>query len=79
MSHFYGTLQGSRGQATRCGTKNSGVSTVAAGWKGAVETFVTEVDGVDHYEVYLIPWCSSGGQSTLLAKGILDATQDCGK
>jgi len=36
MSHFYGTLQGNRGEATRCGTKKSGIETYAASWKGAI-------------------------------------------
>ena len=38
MSHFYGTLQGNRGEATRCGTKNSGLVTYAASWSGAIRT-----------------------------------------
>lgn len=35
MSRFYGTLDGSRGQATRCGTASSGMRSVAASWSGA--------------------------------------------
>jgi len=37
MSHFYGVLQGNRGQATRCGTKKSELRVTAASWQGAVE------------------------------------------
>ena len=73
MSHFYGTLQGSRGEATRCGTKNSGLTTCAAGWSGAISVYISEVNGVDHYTVDLIPWQNSGGRSTRLAEGILDS------
>ena len=75
MSHFYGVLEGSRGAATRCGTKNSGLTAIAAGWKGAIETYVTEVNGVDHYQVWLIPWQGSGDRERLIAEGILDANE----
>ncbi len=76
MSHFYGTLQGNRGEATRCGSKASGVTTYAAGWGGAVRVTVYEQDGEDRYSVSLTPWQSSGGQSRLLAEGKLDATEE---
>ena len=36
MAHFYGSIRGGRGVATRCGTKNSGYDTLAASWEGAV-------------------------------------------
>lgn len=77
MSHFYGTLQGSRGQATRCGTKNSGITTQAAGWQGCIETHIYHDDatGKDMYRVYLTPWQGSGGSTILLAEGELRAAQ----
>lgn len=31
MSHFYGKLQGNKGEATRCGTRNSGLLAAANG------------------------------------------------
>lgn len=37
MSHFYGYLQGSRGQATRCGTKSSGISAHIRSWNNDVK------------------------------------------
>jgi hypothetical protein len=76
MSHFYGTLQGARGEATRCGTKASGITTHAAGWQGAirVDVFVDE-DGRDSFTVHLVPWQSSGGQIVELASGRLDSGQ----
>ena len=76
MSHFYGTLNGSRGEATRCGDKGSGLNAVAAGWGGAISTQVFEHDGIDMYKVYRTPWKNSGGSSILLAAGRLQA--DCG-
>lgn len=75
MAHFYGTLQGSRGEASRLGGKASGIQTIAAGWGGAINTRVwhDERDGVDRFRVELTPWQSSGGESKVLAEGVLDA------
>lgn len=61
MSTFYGTIKGTRGEATRCGSKASGIKTVAASWKGAVETTLQEnEDGATVAEVWLIPWHGEG-------------------
>lgn len=32
MAHFYGTVQGNRGEASRLGTINSGLRATASGW-----------------------------------------------
>ena len=71
MSHFYGTLKGQRGQATRCGSKSSGITTQTASWAGAVEVSAwhdtrTETDMV---EVRLIPWRNGAGTKRLLYRG----------
>jgi len=62
MSHFYGTLQGNRGQATRCGTKESGLIVTAAGWEGAIRVYLQydEKADRDRYIVDLIPWQGKG-------------------
>lgn len=60
MSHFYGILKGTRGEVTRCGTKNSGLTTTAASWSGAIQTILYQKDGVDMYRVIQIPWLGSG-------------------
>ena len=73
MAHFYGTLAGYRGKTSRLGTKDSGLTTTAAGWKGAISVTVTEVDGIDYYTVSLGPWQGSGGEYVKLASGKLDA------
>lgn len=36
MSHFYGSMQGSHGEATRCGTNDSGISCHVRGWNFGV-------------------------------------------
>ncbi len=38
MSHFYGRIQGNRGEATRSGTKGSGYHATAAIWSGYIVT-----------------------------------------
>lgn len=72
MAHFYGTLKGSRGQATRCGTKSSGVRAIAASWAGAIEVEIhhnTET-GHDHFEVRQIQW-HGNGDYCVLACGVV--------
>lgn len=36
MSEFYGILQGSRGEATRCGSKASGIEATAETWGSVI-------------------------------------------
>jgi hypothetical protein len=72
MSHFYGTLQGSRGQATRCGDKRGGLLTVAASWKGAVNVYVyhDHETGRDMFRVSQQPW-HGAGVSQVLVQGAI--------
>lgn len=65
MSRFYGMLQGSRGEATRQGTPQSGLTTHTAGWQGAVRVRIYDKDGVDTVHVELVPWRGVGGYRTL--------------
>ncbi len=61
MSHFYGILQGSRGEATRCGTKNSGMETYCASWSGAVRCFAyVNEKGENCVRVELTKWHGVG-------------------
>jgi hypothetical protein len=60
MAHFYGTVQGARGEASRLGHKNTGLNTVAASWQGAVEVDLYERDGIDWARVSLRPWHGRG-------------------
>lgn len=71
MSRLYGTLKGSRGEATRAG--HNSLVTHAAGWKGAIRVEVTADGDVDRYRVLLTPWQQSGGVSRVLCEGVLDA------
>lgn len=60
MAHFYGTIQGARGEASRLGSKASGLSTVAASWNGAVRVYLYEQNGKDMARVELTPWHGHG-------------------
>ena len=75
MSHFYGTVQGGRGEATRCGHKSNGLQTNAAGWGGTIEvaTYHDDESGMDMARIYLRPWQHSGGESLLIATVELNA------
>lgn len=73
MSHYYGTVEGAaRTIVTRCGTKNSGIHTIAASWDGAIETsiFWDKDFEVNRFWVYEIPWHGTG-QDQVLLKGVI--------
>lgn len=46
MAHFYGTIKGQRGQASRLGSAKSGLEVRAASYSGAVAVWLHEVAGV---------------------------------
>ena len=67
MSHFYGVVQGARGDATRAGSKASGLTATAASWAGAVKTeLYVDDDGDDAFVVYQIPWHGQGIRKELV-------------
>lgn len=69
MSHFYGTVQGNRGEASRGGSPSSGMETYCASWRGAVrcKAYVNS-EGVDCVRVELTTWRGQG-QHKLLYEG----------
>lgn len=70
MAHFYGTVQGGRGEASRLGTKNGGLVTRAASWSGAIAVSLNhnEQRGVDEFEVRMEQH-QGAGDYRVLAKG----------
>jgi len=62
MSHFYSSIQGSKGEATRCGTKNSGVRGVVKGWNEGVyvEAIHHDLTDEDIFEI----WINGGSNHT---------------
>lgn len=53
MAHYRGIIQGQRGEASRLGTKNSGLTVEAASWNGKikVELYHDEESGEDKFHV----------------------------
>lgn len=72
MAHFYGTIKGQAGEASRRGNEKSGLTAVAASWRGAVRVslWVDPDTGADMYSVNLIPW-HGAGVSKCIARGIV--------
>lgn len=67
MAHFWGSIRGSRGQASRLGTKASDLHVTAASWHGAVSVQLyhdAKID-TDMARVQLIPWHGAGVHRTL--------------
>lgn len=69
MAHFRGTIQGFRGEASRLGSKDSGLQVTAASWQGAVSVdLFAEANGVDIARVQLYPH-HGHGTSRILYEG----------
>jgi len=73
MAHFYGTVDGrSRTEGTRCGTRSSGLRTVAASWAGAVQVnLYIDENGADCCEIRFIRW-EGCGTDKLVYDGPID-------
>ena len=73
---FWGTLRGkSENTVERAGSKASGLSVEAAGWKGRiwVRVWHDEAHGTDRFSVHLRPhWNADDGIGKEIASGILD-------
>ena len=65
MAHFRGTIQCRRGEASRLGSKDSGLHVTAASWEGAVGVNLYRENGVDMARVYLTTHNGAGTNRTL--------------
>lgn len=72
MAHFFGSVQGTRGEVSRLGHKATGLATTAASWHGAVHTYLYEQDGRDMCRVELALW-HGHGVNRVLYDGPIDA------
>ncbi|MCP4900166.1 MAG: hypothetical protein GY906_24610 [bacterium] len=72
MSHFYSSIQGNRGEATRCGTKGSGIRATAQSWEGSISVIMDH----DHnsskntYEIRATSGSGIGG--TIIKEGYVE-------
>lgn len=65
MAQFRATIQGQRGEASRLGTKNSGLRVTANGWDCGIAVQVSHEHGKDVFRVWRTSG-SNGGHSPLL-------------
>ena len=72
MSTFYGTLQGCRGEATRCGSRASGIKASAQSWDGSI---ITELSYTDDDEL-LVRICVTDGSSSYMSGATWRGTID---
>ena len=71
MSHFYGTTKGNRGEATRTGSKQSGMETYCASWQGAIRCFAyVDKEGNDCVRVEKTTWRGEG-ENKILYEGVI--------
>jgi hypothetical protein len=78
MAHFYGTVQGNRGEATRLGTRDSGMDTTAASWAGAIAvSLYVDEQGRDCYRISQRTHHGKGC-SEPIACGVLGVPYDAG-
>lgn len=62
MAQFRAVIKGQRGEASRLGSKNSGINTSVNGWNAGVRVVAEHVDGKDVFHVYRA-WGSNGGRA----------------
>jgi hypothetical protein len=65
---FYANIQGSRGEATRTGTKGSGIYGHVRGWNIGARVEMSHVDGKDVCRVYRTSGSSGREPSELIAE-----------
>jgi len=65
MAHFYATIRGGRGEASRGGSKASGIEANVASWEGSVFVRLWRENGKDMARVSLEPWHGSGASKPL--------------
>lgn len=71
MSHFYATIQGSRGEATRTGTKNSGMFAHIRGWNIGVRV---ELD-YDEEEGDVVKIFLTGGSNSPSGEQLIEISE----
>lgn len=72
MAHFYGTVQGAGGMASRLGGANTGLRTRAASWQGAITVELSIRNGVDWAHVAMDTH-GGAGRNRVLYSGPINA------
>ena len=61
MARFKGYLKGQRGEVTRLGSANSGMSVCINGWDTGIEVRAAVIDGEDVFYIYKTGGSNHGG------------------
>ena len=72
MSQFRGTVKGNRGEASRLGTKSSGLMVEANGWNKGIRVICNHEDNQDVFYV----WETSGSSGSSESKFIMEIVDD---
>jgi hypothetical protein len=67
MARFLGSVKGSRGEATRLGGSGTGLVVKANGWNLGVRVEASDVNGHDHFDVYVTGGSNGGSGEKKLA------------
>lgn len=70
MAQFYATMKGAKGEASRLGSKQSGINVSVKSWEGEVDVRMWHSDGRDWVCVTL--GAHGGGRSITLYRGACD-------
>jgi hypothetical protein len=65
MARFFGSVKGKRGEATRLGSRVSGLDMYAASWCGAIHVRLYAVEAADYVTVRMVPWKGRGTEVVL--------------
>ncbi len=68
MAHFIGTIKGNKGEASRLGSKDSGMRAVVNGWNFGCEVIISHNKETDKNEINI--WTTSGSNGKRTAKFI---------
>lgn len=80
MAHFYGNIQGNRGEATRMGTKDSGIEGHIRGWtNGCRVNCYVDINGNDVVEIYATTGSSFRGIGQIRIATITEDTVEIEK
>jgi hypothetical protein len=67
MAHFYASIQGNRGEATRCGSKSSGIEGHIRGWNIGARVTVDHIEQKDIVSVYLTRGSNGYGSTQIVS------------
>ena len=70
MAQYRGTLKGYRGEASRLGSKMSGLKVSANGWETGVQVELYYADGKDHVAVWRTAGSNRRHDAVLVAEWV---------